>query len=441
MKKEFPFPKGFLWGTATASQQVEGQNTNNNWHTWENTPGKIIDGSKADLASDWRGGRWKEDFQRAQDTGQNSHRFSLEWSRIQPSPKEWDEKELGFYVELCQDLISRGMTPFITLHHFSNPIWLEEMGGWLNPEAIDHFTRFAAKVVEALKDYTNLWCTINEPNVYATQAFLFGEFPPGHYSLMDTLKVMEHLALAHGAAYKTIHKIQPEARVGMAVQVRGFEPARKYNPIDRLLAYVIHRSFNEFHIEAAHSGQLNLIFSRKFYPELENTQDWIGLQYYTTDQVKLSLAKADEMFLDMHFKEDANLSPTGFIALEPEKFYELIKWANRYNKPMIITENGVEDPDGAFRPKYLVSHIYQVWKAINEGMRIKGYYHWSLVDNWEWERGWTQRFGLWGLNVETQERIKRPSVDIYEQICKSNKISEKQVLEFASEWYEEVQAK
>ena len=179
----YHFPKGFLWGTATSSHQVEGGNTLNNWHQWEQTPGKIVQGQTSGLACDWWGGRWKEDFDRAQETGQNAHRLSIEWSRIQPAADRWDDDALDHYRQIIRGLIERNMTPFVTLHHFTDPIWLTEMGGWLNPQTPFLFEKYVRRVAEALKEYATLWVTINEPNVYTFVGYLFGDFPPGHPSL------------------------------------------------------------------------------------------------------------------------------------------------------------------------------------------------------------------------------------------------------------------
>ena len=160
----FHFPEGFLWGSATASHQVEGNQKNNNWSAWEQEPGRIINEDKAGLACDWWGGRWKEDFDRAAAAGQNAHRMSLEWSRIQPEPDRWNENALDYYRDMVRGLVERKMTPLITLHHFSDPLWLVEMGAWENDETPQLFARYVRKVVEALKEYVNIWTTINEPN-------------------------------------------------------------------------------------------------------------------------------------------------------------------------------------------------------------------------------------------------------------------------------------
>ena len=174
----YTFPTGFLWGTATAAHQVEGNNTNNNWSAWEKR-GKVVAGHSAGRACDWWGGRWKEDFDRAAEAGQNAHRFSVEWSRIQPEVDSWNDDALDIYRQMLSGLRDRGMTPMVTLHHFTDPLWLVAEGGWENPETPQRFEKYVRHVVSALKDYATLWCTINEPNVYMYGGYVEGTFPPG----------------------------------------------------------------------------------------------------------------------------------------------------------------------------------------------------------------------------------------------------------------------
>ncbi len=175
----FTFPQGFLWGSATSSHQVEGNNTNNNWSVWEQETGRIKNGDKAGLACNWWGGRWKEDLDRAAETGQNAHRFSIEWSRVQPEPERWDEHALDHYRSILRGMYERRLTPMVTLHHFSDPIWFCELGGWENPEAPAYFEKYVRKTVEALKEFTSLWLTINEPNVYVYGGYQGADFHQG----------------------------------------------------------------------------------------------------------------------------------------------------------------------------------------------------------------------------------------------------------------------
>lgn len=432
----FHFPRGFLWGTATAAHQVEGNNTNNDWWAWEQQPGHIVQGQKSGLADDWWGGRWREDFDRAAEGGQNAHRLSVEWSRIQPTPEHWDESALDHYREIVRGLLDRNMTPMVTLHHFTSPLWMAEMGGWENEAIVDYFVPFVRKVVEALKEYCNLWVTINEPNVLATAAYAIGEFPPGRQDLSATFNAMGNMVKAHAQAYHAIHEVQPTARVGMAVNYHGFEPARSWLPLDRWVAGIQSNLFNNFFPEAASSGVMRFPLWRRHMPEAKGTQDFLGLNYYTREYVAFDLRKAGQLFGRRFYLPGADLSDTGFIANAPLGMFEAIKWGLNYNLPIIITENGVEDADDDLRPRYLVQHLHQVWRAVNFNFPVKGYFHWTLVDNFEWERGWTQRFGLWELDVETQARRKRASAELYAGICQENGISSELVAQYAPEIFD-----
>jgi beta-glucosidase len=428
----YHFPRGFLWGTATAAHQVEGNNLNNTWGAWEQEPGRIIDGAKSGLACDWWGGRWREDFDRIAETGQNAHRFSIEWSRIQPAPDRWNEEALDRYLEMLRGLKERGITPLVTLHHFSDPLWLAEAGGWLNEAVVDHFQKYVQKAVDTLKDYVTYWCTINEPNVYTVMGYILGVFPPGKKALRSFSKVLANQVRAHAAAYQTIHSLQPTARVGVAHHYRSFQP-KGSSPLNRRIARIYSRLVNEPFPLALQTGKLTTPFGSLRIPQAKGTQDYFGLNYYTRDLVSFDLFHPRGFFTRRVYRPDAPVSPTGFIANEPEGMFEALKWARGYNLPILITENGIEDREDTLRPAYLMQHIHQIWRAVNFNYPIKGYFHWTLVDNFEWERGWTQRFGLWELNPETQQRRKRPSADLYAEICRENGLSSEMVARYAPE--------
>lgn len=426
------FPEGFLWGTATAAHQVEGRNMNNTWSAWEQEEGRILHGQKAGLAADWWGGRWREDFDRAQATYQNAHRLSVAWSRIQPAPDRWDEEALDRYRDMLIGLHERKITPMVTLHHFSEPLWLAEMGGWESDAVVDLFAAFVRKTVEALRPYCRLWVTINEPDVFTLSAYVGGIFPPGKRDLSAAYRVLHAMVRAHARAYAIIHELQPEAKVGVAYHYRGFEPAT-WLPVDRWAAKVFHTLFNNLFPRTLKDGVFNAIIKKDRIPEAVGTQDFLGINYYSTDQVRFDLLASQTMFAHLSFPKDADLSETGFIANRPEGLIAAVQWGRQFNLPIYITENGVEDSQDDFRRRYLLEHLHALWRILNNNAPVLGYFHWSLVDNFEWERGWTQRFGLWGLDVNTQARIRRPSVDLYAEICQLNGISSDMVKRFAPE--------
>ncbi|HSV85379.1 MAG TPA: family 1 glycosylhydrolase, partial [Levilinea sp.] len=333
----YHFPGGFLWGTATSSHQVEGNNQNNNWAAWERADGKIHAGQRAGLAADWWGGRWKEDFDRAADAGQNAHRFSIEWSRIQPTPTHWDEAALDHYREMARGLERRNMMPLVTLHHFTDPYWLSERGGWENDDTPELFNRYAAKVVEALKEYVTLWVTINEPNLYTYFGYLNGVFPPGKNDRSAAFVVLRNLLRGHAMAYKTIHEIQPQSRVGVAHHYRGFYPARAWLPADRLAARLFSQNLNDAVPQALADGNLNFIFKRERIKAAAKTQDFFGLNYYSVDLVAAAPTRLQDFYTRRFYPKDAAVSETGFIANTPWGFYDAMRWASRSKLPLIIS--------------------------------------------------------------------------------------------------------
>jgi beta-glucosidase len=426
----FHFPAGFLWGTATAAHQVEGSNTNNNWAYWESQSNRIQQGQTAGLAADWWGGRWKDDFDRAAETGQNAHRLSVEWSRIQPTPDHWDEDALDYYRQIIRGLTQRGMTPLVTLHHFTDPSWVMERGGWENPDTVKWFAAFTSKVVEALKEFVTLWIPINEPNVYTYSGYVDGVFPPGKHDIRLAGWVMQNMVRGHAAAYRAIHELQRTARVGTSINYRGFYPAHPTSPLDQFMTRLAFDSINNSFMSPLVDGRFNFAFQRARIPEAVGAFDFTGVNYYTTERVSFALDPAST-FTHRAFPPGAPLSETGSMASYPPGMKDALYWANRFNKPIYITENGIDDSADKVRPAYLIEHVHQAWRAVNMNVPIKGYFHWTLVDNFEWERGWTQRFGLWGLDVPTQARIRRPSVDLYAAICKENGITSEMVEKYA----------
>jgi beta-glucosidase len=431
----FHFPRGFLWGTATAAHQVEGNNFNNNWWKWEQG-GHTLD--KSLLACDWWGGRWKEDFDRAAEAGQNAHRLSVEWSRIQPTPDRWDEDALEHYRSMLRGLRDRNMTVMVTLHHFSDPLWLSEMGGWENEAVVPLFEKFVRKAVDALKEYCTMWCTINEPNVYALEAYVDRKFPPGKFNFRLAMRVEANLLRGHAAAYHAIHAIQPEARVGFAHHHRPMVPRYAWFPLDVIERNLHFNTINMAFPSGILTGVMRTPLGNTRIPEAKGTQDYLGLNYYCQDTVAFDLRVPGELFGRRYYPKGCDVAEGGMNANLPEGLFTSIKWALQFKVPILITENGIEDAKDCIRPRYMAGHIHQLWRAVNFNWPVRGYFWWSLVDNFEWERGWSQRFGLWELDVETQARRKRPSADLYAEICKENGLTSEMVQKYCPEIFEKM---
>lgn len=411
------FPADFLWGTASASYQVEGNNQNSDWWAWEQQDGRIWEGHRSGRACDW----WENaeaDLDRAADLGTNAHRLSLEWSRIEPEPSVFDEGAIDRYRQILQAMHERGIEPMVTLHHFSNPLWLVEKGDFDSELVVDYFRRYVAKVVDKLGDLVPKWITINEPMVYLVMRYLDRVFPaPRRPGLWAMRQAAYHLLCCHAAAYQTIKEKYPQALVGVAKNMVAIDPRPEGNPLDLWWANQLSWLFNDWWMEAMVDGRLRWPLGRGRINHLAGSFDFTGINYYTRFYVR---------FLGYYQRDwgpNAVVSDTNYGEVYPAGIYRVIKHALRYNKPIYITENGLPDKGDTLRPSFLLTHLREIWRAISFNFPVMGYYHWTLVDNFEWDRGWLQRFGLYALDPQTQERKLRASGRLYGEICHSRAIS------------------
>ncbi|MSP12045.1 MAG: glycoside hydrolase family 1 protein, partial [Chloroflexi bacterium] len=399
---------------------------------WEQLPGKIRDGSASLGASNW----WQageKDLRWAAELGQNTHRLSVEWSRIEPRPGEWDDAALNRYRELLGNMRSMGMTPMITLHHFSNPIWLEYQGGWEHRDVIRTFVRYIRHVVEHLGDLCNLWCVINEPNVYAYYGYTLGIWPPGKQNLVRMYHVLNHMIRAYRAAYNAIHQLQSETMVGIAHHVRAFDPVNPTSPFDRSITRLIQHLFNRAVFDSMLDGKLRFPVGVGYIPGSQQAMDFIGLNYYAREFVSFDPTQPARMFSRSHLYSDTELGPEQWGEIYPHGLYRFIKDFARLGKPIFITENGRPDSSDEHRSRFLLTHLAAIWRAIQDGADVRGYYHWTLVDNFEWAEGWGLRFGLIALDLETGARTLRRSGELYAAICKAGGISREIVQCYAPE--------
>lgn len=412
------FPDGFLWGAASAAHQVEGQNTNNQWWDWERQPGKIWHDDRSGDACGW----WhnaEADFDRAAALGQNTHRLSIEWSRIEPREGFFDDAALRRYREMLTALRQRGIIPMVTLHHFTNPRWFEAQGGWLNPTAPARFARFTTRAVSALGDLCDLWCTINEPVIYAVQSFLIGIWPPGVAHPAVTMRVVANMLRGHAAASRAIRAVSPALRVGFAHHLRLFDPA---TPAIRDLAVAATWDylFNGIVLRALRSA-----------PGLRGSCDFFGLNYYTRERTAFDPRAPKLLFGRRFTPPDVEQSDIGFEGktygeVYPAGLYRALRRVARLGLPIYITETGIPDADDDQRPRFILSHLAAVHRAIREGVDVRGLYFWTLVDNFEWTEGWGLRFGLYAFDRQTQERVLRPSGALYAAIARANAIPDLQ---------------
>lgn len=425
------FPPGFLWGAATASHQVEGGNDNNQWWLWEQGAGHISDGTQSGRACDWWH-RAEQDLEAAAELGHNAHRLSLEWSRLEPEPGDWDTSVVERYRQILGAMVSLGIEPMVTLNHFALPLWLYEKGGWEWTGSILLFARFARRVVEAFGDLCYLWCTINEPMVYLVYGYVTCEWPPGSGGLGSLRRAYRNMVQAHLQAYETIHRHQTEAQVGFAKHIHIFDPADPQRWLDRLATRVTDWLFNGTALAGMCDGQFMFPFGSELRVSGEASwTDFVGLNYYSRSLVTFGLEYRDEFFVHRFSKADAPFSMAGWGEIYAEGLYRSLKRLAGYGKPIYITEFGVPDNDDSVRPRFLVEHLAAVHRAICEGVLVQGAYFWSLVDNFEWGEGWSARFGLIRVDPETQERRVKASAQVYRRIAEANGLERTLVHEIA----------
>lgn len=418
------FPPGFLWGTATSSHQVEGGNSNNNWWRWEQQRDRILDGSRSGRACGWAEGLWRDDLDRAAAAGQNAHRCSLEWSRLQPAEGVWDEQAVRFYRELLEGMLARGLRPFVTLHHYTEPQWFSREGGWLGKRALRHFESYASGVMERFGDYCNDWCTFNEPNALVLQSYVGGTYPPGGKNVFHALRAAGRIAAAHAAAYRIIHAARPASRAGIVILYYDIQPLHPERRRERGIARLLSHLVNDFFINAAVHGRFPRFLPFRDLNLQADALDFIGLNYYTGVQLGWTWRLLRQLGLTYRYPPAAERSATGLIACYPEGFHRALDWAAFLAKPVVVTENGIDDTDDVLRPRYIVAHLREIAAAIGRGIPIEGYFHWSLVDNFEWDKGWTHRFGLWAMDPDTLQRTARGSAALYEDICRENGLTD-----------------
>lgn len=414
MSNKLRFPEGFLWGSATSAHQVEGGTTNqwtewelknaerlakeakNKWQPWQQEqfpemfdPQNYISGQACNHYN-----RYEEDFDLAKEGGHNAHRFSIEWSRIEPEEGKFDEKEVEHYRKVLQALRDRGMEPFVTLWHWTQPIWFEEKGGWESAGSIAYFNRFVGKVVGEYKDLAKFWVVDNEPNVGLGFGYVLGSQAPGKKNIVSFLKAYFHLLAAYKQSYDLIHKIDAAASVGFAHSYYVYE-ADFWKPINTFIAAV------------------PSYFSNYFARKTRGYEDFIGCNYYT--RMVLDFKKniiPDENKTDLNWE------------IYPVGLYNVLVNLKKYNLPVYVTENGLADGKDQKRTKFIQDHLYQVYRAIADGADVRGYMHWSLLDNFEFPetRGFWPRFGLVGIDYKTLQRTPRKSFYEYAKICQSNEL-------------------
>jgi len=391
----FRFPNDFIWGAATSSHQVEGGNRFNDWSESERE-GRVPHPS-GPACRHYE--LFREDFDLARAWGHNAHRFSIEWSRVQPGEDTWDKKALDHYVNVVDALRDRGMEPLVTLHHFTNHSWFSRRGGWLWKEAPAVFSRYAERVVQAIGSRVRFWLTINEPTVYVRQGYIEGEWPPfKHRKWRQAHSALRNLAKAHRMSYRSLHDVLPAALVSFAHNAPVVQPCRASAWSDQMVALV--RDF-----------VLNRLFFRLIG---EDTLDFVALNYYTRMVVR-SQGNITNRILGAVCREHshAGQGPVSKIGWEsyPQGLDEILRRFGRSGLPLLVTENGIATDDETLRTSFIQEHLEVILDAIKSGANVMGYLYWTLMDNFEWTDGLNVPFGLAAVDFETQRRTPRPCVE------------------------------
>jgi len=407
MKK---FPDGFYWGAATASYQVEGGIENTDWAKAARDGRVPVCGNACDHYH-----RYEQDFDIAKELGHTAHRLSVEWARIEPEDGKFDEAAIAHYRQVLTALQARGLKPFVTLWHFTLPLWFSESGGFERSDSPEVFARYTAYVVKELGDLCEHFSTMNEPNVFGSNGWLRGSWPPFHrFALTDLVsitnsgrqyearatkglaplftyfQVMKNLASAHNAAYRAIKAVSPQTEVSFVHHVIVFDA--NWNPFNRIKAFFA-----------------NYFWTHKFMKRVVRHCDSVGLNYYFYTQFgdKRIWRKTD---MDWNFA--------------PEHIYDALMMLASYKLPLFVSEGGIADAADTGRAEYITKQVAGVHRAIADGADVRGHLYWSLLDNYEWALGFAKRFGLVEINYETQERRIRPSAYVYKEICLKNGIVE-----------------
>ena len=401
------FPKGFLWGTSSAAHQVEGDNKNCDWWVWEQQPGHIANGDTSAIACDHYH-RYREDFAMLRDLNQNAHRLSVEWSRIEPSEGVFDARQLRHYRDVLGELREQGITPMVTLHHFTSPLWFARKGGWAAPDAPRAFLAFVNRVVDEMGDLVGMWCTINEPTIVGANGWITGEFPPGHHGdIAGQYRVTSHMHRAHELAYTAIKRRFPDAWVGLSHHKFLFMPATNKRR-DRLAAAAAQTVTDRWPVGPA---QLRRV--------VEATCDFIGIAHYWGQLCAFDPRRPGDLFVRRFNPQSEQVTDMGWVS-HPEWMRLVLNELRRHGKPVYITENGIATNDDWRRERFLTEILTNIYAAIEDGVDVRGYFHWTNMDNFEWARGYAPHFGLISVDRKTLERTVKPSGRLYARIATAN---------------------
>jgi beta-glucosidase len=388
------FPDNFDWGTATAAHQIEGGNVNNDWWEWEHQQGSPCVASSGDACDSWN--RWAEDVEIVADLGLGSYRFSIEWSRIEPAEGEWSRAAIDHYRRICAALLDHGVTPVVTFHHFTTPLWVANRGGWLEPSTAEAFARFADQAASELAPVLGRVCTLNEPNGVAFMGYEFGMFPPGHRDADEARRAYDVFISAHRAAYDAIKQHVPDVPVGLTLSMHDYQAA----------------DGGEASVAAAEATD-------DLFLDAAAGDDFIGVQCYSR----------------MLMGPRGWLGPQPGVPVVPSMGYEFWPEAlegvlrrtwrrTRGRSRLYVTENGLATENDSERIEYVRRALEGVLRALDDGIDIAGYSYWSLLDNFEWAFGYVPKFGLVSVDRKSFDRTPKDSARWFANIAATKSLGQ-----------------
>ncbi|MBU0722182.1 glycoside hydrolase family 1 protein [Patescibacteria group bacterium] len=415
-KQVLKFPSGFLWGASTSAYQIEGGITND-WSEWEEkNADRLVKQAKLSWQP-WQQEKFPEMFKRdnylcgqacksyelfgedikcLKELNCSAYRLSIEWARVEPEVGKFDKHVIEHYRLILKTLKENNIKVVLTLWHWTNPVWLVKEGSWESKKVRQYFNRYAQLIVNELGDLVDFWVTLNEPLMIIGHGYLDGKFPPNKKFSLALFKVFNNFVTVHKNCYKIIHNKYPSAQVSIAMTTGAFTPANKYNPIEILMVKIANYFRNDWYIN-----------------RIKGYFDYIGVNWYHHNR----------LIWYPPFRKNLNEKITDMgWEIYPRGIYIVLKNYQKYKKPIYILENGIADTDDKLRANFIKDHLSYVHKAIGEGVEVCGYFYWSLLDNFEWDKGYWLKFGLYAVDHQTFKRTARPSAKIYAEICKNNQV-------------------
>lgn len=423
---DIAFPQNFLWGAATSAYQIEGGLTKNTWYRWERTPKehgypRIARGETAGMAANHYK-LYREDVKLMQDFGLNAYRFSIEWSRIEPEEGKFDLAAIEHYRDLIRRLRAANIEPMIALHHFTDPLWFADKGGFEKEENLQYWYRYANRLFNEYQDEVVYWGTFNELNLYPVSSYLEGGLPPGKHDFALSCRVAKHMLMAHVTTYENFKKgsRSKKHQVGAILSVLEARPHNSWALLDWIVADYEEQIWMGGMLDFFKTGRYAVSLPFKGEYSYENrdgirAMDFFGVNYYTRATVYFNPFSAS-------FYDRGQLS--GFPktdmdwAIYPEGLLYAIKKISTIGVPMIVTEVGLADGDDSRRGDFIRRHIYALSVALKEGYEVRGFYYWSLLDNFEWLEGFDKRFGLYRVDYKTFKRTLNPGSREYQKVIR-----------------------